>query len=269
MREIVYKDRICEKCGAKYSPTSSTQRWCSACLEKICEYCGQTYSVGKRSRYENSRFCSKECLRRATAEKQRGENHPGYRDGSRCTTVKIKCTVCGKEILREKGQAARWATHFCSTQCRSVYQKGKNTGEENPRYARVEKVCDWCGRTFQAWPSVQEKAKFCSKQCRNNWQSDMMSGEKHYNWKGGTAEKRSCDMVSRTYKAWRKAVFERDNYTCQMCGDRKGGNLNAHHIKPYKDYPDLRYEISNGTTLCKQCHIKIHQQIDIQSELRE
>lgn len=88
----------------------------------------------------------------------------------------------------------------------------------------------------------------------------MMKGENHYNWRGGTAEKRTCDMVSREYKAWRKAVFDRDSYTCQMCGDNKGGNLNAHHIKAYKDYPKLRYEVSNGMTLCEQCHIKIHQQ---------
>lgn len=55
------------------------------------------------------------------------------------------------------------------------------------------------------------------------------------------------------YIAWRTTVFERDAYTCQMCGER-GGMLNAHHIKPWKDYPTLRHDIANGITLCLHCH---------------
>lgn len=55
------------------------------------------------------------------------------------------------------------------------------------------------------------------------------------------------------------SVFERDDYTCQECGDLAGGNLNAHHILPYKDYRGVEYSlnIDNGITLCEDCHKKI------------
>jgi len=52
-------------------------------------------------------------------------------------------------------------------------------------------------------------------------------------------------------------LFERDDYTCHECG-QFGGNLNAHHILPYRDYKDPEYSLNvdNGITLCKECHSK-------------
>jgi 5-methylcytosine-specific restriction endonuclease McrA len=61
--------------------------------------------------------------------------------------------------------------------------------------------------------------------------------------------------ASKEYTMWRIAVFERDNYTCQHCG-QVGGDLNADHIKPFSTHPKLRLDINNGRTLCVPCHKK-------------
>lgn len=61
------------------------------------------------------------------------------------------------------------------------------------------------------------------------------------------------------YAKWRKLVFERDNYTCQMCGER-GGILNAHHIERYRNNIKRRTDVSNGITLCVKCHRKLHKE---------
>lgn len=73
------------------------------------------------------------------------------------------------------------------------------------------------------------------------------------------ADFRSAADVRRSaeYKEWRKAVFERDNYTCQLCGVR-GVRLNAHHKKPFATFHNLRTDINNGITLCERCHRKVH-----------
>lgn len=85
-----------------------------------------------------------------------------------------------------------------------------------------------------------------------------LRGENNPLWKGGNSKERFKYMKRHEYREWRRSVFERDKYTCQDCGDKKGGNLEAHHIKPYAEYPELRTDVDNGLTLCKSCHAKVH-----------
>ena len=81
-----------------------------------------------------------------------------------------------------------------------------------------------------------------------------VQGEHHWNWKGGITRETIRLRQSADYRDWRKAVFERDDYTCQHCRER-GGRLSADHIKPWSTHPALRYEVSNGRTLCwPKCH---------------
>jgi predicted restriction endonuclease len=76
---------------------------------------------------------------------------------------------------------------------------------------------------------------------------------KYFSWEKPIKQLRNTPK----YINWRKSVFERDRYTCKICG-KVGGELNAHHIKYFAKYKALRYLLSNGITLCKQCHIDLH-----------
>lgn len=61
------------------------------------------------------------------------------------------------------------------------------------------------------------------------------------------------------YKEWRTAVFERDGYKCAICG-QVGGELNAHHIKPFSEFEESRFDVDNGITFCKKCHKQVHRE---------
>jgi len=58
------------------------------------------------------------------------------------------------------------------------------------------------------------------------------------------------------YTKWREEALKKDGYKCKLCGSNKF--LHVHHIKSYSKYPELRLEISNGITLCEQCHAEWH-----------
>ena len=133
--------------------------------------------------------------------------------------------------------------------------------EKNPAWRGGKDFsCIICGKGFWRKPYKIKKGhiKFCSHKCKGIYQSIYYRGKNSPVWKGGVVENHHELRLYEGYRIWRKAVFERDNYACQGCGDNRGHNLNAHHILSFNDFPHKRLDISNGITLCIECHKKIH-----------
>jgi len=133
--------------------------------------------------------------------------------------------------------------------------------------------CPVCGTTFTRRPSEIKRSRrpCCSRDCRykyfrgelgpNAGGGSYMRGKANINWKGGHATERAKQYKRDPKVAnWRRRVYARDQCTCQKCGlqPNKPRQLNAHHIKPWADYPELRFEVSNGVTLCVACHRDAH-----------
>lgn len=80
------------------------------------------------------------------------------------------------------------------------------------------------------------------------------NGNEHPNWKGGITPSHKTERKTKEYNEWRSSVYERDKYLCQICLDPSHNKLRAHHIFSFKSYPNKRYDIYNGITLCEECH---------------
>lgn len=157
----------------------------------------------------------------------------------------VLCEWCGKENHKPLAHAKRVKHHFCNKECRDKAQSQK-----------VEKVCVVCGTSVLVSPSMAARFSTCSKKC----QRANRTKENNGNWRGGITSSRKADMSLTEYKEWRQAVFERDKFTCVFC-KKKGGDLNADHIKPWAYFPELRYEVSNGRTLCLDCHKTTYKEV--------
>lgn len=140
----------------------------------------------------------------------------------------------------------------------------------------LSKSCRYCKKEFTTYPS--QNKNFCSIKCSKigikPWNTGKhryhMMGDKNPNWTGGTTELKSKIRTSLEYKIWRNKVFERDEFICQECGDKRGGNLEADHILPLavimkeKNIQSFEealscieiWNVDNGKTLCKDCHKK-------------
>lgn len=157
--------------------------------------------------------------------------------------VKKNCLLCKKDFLIKAGinraKVARGGGKYCSHPC---YWESKKETRKGYKH------------------SSETKAKIKAK---------VLRGEKSPFWRGGTTPLSYLIKANELYRNWRKAIFERDNYTCLECGER-GGELHVDHIKPFSliifenKINSLEralncfelWEQENGRTLCAACHRK-------------
>lgn len=122
--------------------------------------------------------------------------------------------------------------------------------------AKIGKPCTQATRAKISKSSVGKKLSEIHKKRIGLSKIGLLAKEKCHLWKGGITPINAQIRNSIEMKLWRKAVFERDGYACIWGGKEHGNKLNADHIKPFALFPELRFAIDNGRTLCVDCHRK-------------
>lgn len=168
--------------------------------------------------------------------------------------VLVMCDYCKNELKIFPSRSII-KHHFCNVSCQIEWQKVYHSGTNNPQWkgATLAKVCEYCRRTFKP---RRKDAQFCCDYCRISDLTEWQYGSDNPAWKGGTTTGRRVLEMQGIYKAWKRKVFERDKYRCSMCGSKR--QIEAHHIKTFALYPELRTDLDNGITLCNECHRKLN-----------
>lgn len=158
-----------------------------------------------------------------------------------------ECTISGCD-KPQKGK------HLCSAHLSNLVRHG------DPLHKRtlLEETKRKIGRASKGRKLSTEQNQNLHEALKRRWQDPTWranhSGENSPSWQGGKSPELHLLRVSPQYKEWRLAVYQRDNFTCQGCRKGRGVRLQAHHIFSFALYPKLRFEVSNGITLCKRCH---------------
>jgi len=160
--------------------------------------------------------------------------------------ISFTCLNCGKNWLDYPCRFAK--KKYCSKDC-------SNQSPLRIEVTRKRSIGNKWGALRKITPELRKRLSIIQTGKKRPNDSKAKKGAKNPNWKGGVSPENKRIRRSSKFFEWRKKVFERDNYTCRKC-NKRGNELHPHHIKPFSSYPKLRFEISNGLTLCAKCHRK-------------
>ena len=189
------------------------------------------------------------------------------------------CKTCNNEIKK-------YGKIYCSIQCcskdsehqikKSLKMKGimpKNLslinankkGAGNPMYGKKESPEHIKSRTASL--IGREVSAEQRKKSSETHKRRVVDGL-HNSYKGGVTPENRRIRHGIDFRLWREAVFARDNWTCQKCSER-GGALHPHHIQNFAEWPELRFAIDNGVTLCSICHKAFHKKYGLRKNNKE
>lgn len=186
------------------------------------------------------------------------------------------CLTCSKEFKKPPCRIKIGAGKYCSRLCKNIASKGKHFSPktEIKKGVRISITTEFlkghkpskhkencrCFRCTRISPTKKgnipwNKGLTGIPNKSKGIKRPHKSGMNNHNWKGGITSEIRKFRNSTQYQDWRKEVFKRDNYECQICG-QIGGELRANHIKKFSNYPELRLEPTNGITICKKCDLQ-------------
>ena len=140
---------------------------------------------------------------------------------------------------------------YCKKEIVKRYNYSKN-------YYKTQKYCSriCMGEDYKILPG-HNKGKHWKNINDFERKSRVSMGSGNPAWRGGVTPEHQRIRNSKEHGDWSKSVINSDKFTCNRCG-KVGGRLVAHHIKGFSAYPESRFLISNGVTMCDSCHQKHH-----------
>lgn len=189
------------------------------------------------------------------------------------TKFHFVCRECGRNIYKNlasvKANKRPWLCQSCSARIGSEWHRADYdeafervvemgltplfSAKDIRSVKQIVSCIGVCGHEITT--TLQSLLKSKTKMCVS-CAAHLRDGENNYNWKGGYKNKRAAFRASYESKSFVKAVLKRDGYSCVICGKRR--DVEVHHKDGYSWCLDRRADVTNGVTLCFECHKKFH-----------
>lgn len=214
----------CRSCGAAIADRHPRDTCSSSCYEYIrrypdyvytpwpCDICGVTIPPGS---HKSRKYCSDACKRdagyRKRVEREFGTPAPGVGRTGKTLVHAIYCAHCGGPMPAK----AKPNTRFCSSRCSSREAAGPGSYE-----ARRGRLCAWCGE--EVGEDKRLGARYCTDTCT------VLANQ----------QIRRARRLRRPFETFsRRAVFERDQWLCHICGDPTDREVHSRHpLSPSLDH---------------------------------
>jgi 5-methylcytosine-specific restriction endonuclease McrA len=178
--------------------------------------------------------------------------------------VNAVCPICGKKRFSVFFEISRRGNTLCQSCSNTKDLSGQRFGRltvverKLPTAGHLAKwvcACD-CGAVCDVRSDHLSLGMVRSCGCFSTESKQSRRGEFAPNWNSRLTENERLQghHVSGMYN-WKRIVKDRDNHTCQVCGNR---GTHAHHLDSFREHPESRTDPCNGVTLCADCHKRFH-----------
>lgn len=234
-------------------------------IEFNCEVCGafkrKPWSAGMPG---TPRYCSWDCKSEAQRRQKPVDREWLYQ---KYVVEGLDCTAISKIVNRNSKRVWEWLhdldipTRPRGSDSRQQFQKGQRSAFAG--HTHTDQT-----RELVRQARVQDGRKPYLKNGVHHLKGKR--GADTPNWKGGITPERQAFYGSLEWKAAVKAVWKRDNATCQRCQKhhntaKNRGTFDIHHIVSFECVA-LRSEVTNLVLICEECHYWIHSKANTESE---
>lgn len=208
--------RLCVNCGVEFSNKDKRKVLCSVkCAGQarrlpgakdglVCEWCDKPFWRNKRGNDER-KFCTHSCAMSFKSAFGRSGNLIG-----RFSQIwAAHCSECGNPFVSRREKS------YCSAACLAGLNRRKARQWGESRKVVTARACKQCGVSF-APEYGNMRRTFCSKPCQKRHARRGKS-------KNHEARAKAFGVERKHFNTLR--IFQRDNWTCQLCGVKTPSRL--------------------------------------------
>lgn len=177
---------------------------------------------------------------------------------------------CGKVFIAKPSSV--WSEQTMSCGCARLGKNAKDiTGMKFNYLTAVESTCKKLGNCIvwkfkcdcgnHTFVSISDATTGNTKSCgcwnKKVYTARIENFNKSLGRDGTTGIHNLKERLKPKYRVWRKSIIKRDCNICKKC-NCSSMKIQVHHLNAWAAFPEDRFDIDNGASLCKECHILFH-----------